>query len=74
MVFDQRRFAAAIRPQDAHVLATGDLQADVMEGRTVSPHHRDMHKREQGPLDGLHSVLDGIDRRFLMTGRMTASS
>src|SRR5712692_433589 len=52
---DQCRFAAAIRSQYAHVLPARDLQVNVLEGRAVTTHYRDMGKREQRRRD--HSVI-----------------
>ena len=63
---DQCRFAAAIRPQDAHVLPARDLQVHVLEGRAVATHYGDMRKGEQGRREGVHSGLNGIDRRFVV--------
>src|SRR5438105_1935451 len=65
---DQRRFAAAIRSQDAHVLPASDLQVDIMEGHAVTTHDRDMREEEQGRGDGFHSRLNGIGR-FAVTRR-----
>src|SRR2546422_4706412 len=56
---DQRRFAAAIRPQYANVLPASDLQVDVIEGRAVTTHDRDICEGEQGRRDGVHYWLSG---------------
>src|SRR5258708_8500746 len=65
---DQRGLAAAIRPQDAHVLSARDLQVDVMECRSVTAHYRDMRKGEQGRRDGDHSGLNGLNRPAVAPG------
>ncbi len=48
------------------MLPARDLQIHVLEGRAVATHYGDMRKGEQGRREGVHSGLDGIDRRFVV--------
>jgi len=43
---DQRRFAAAVRPQDAHVFPARNLQVDVTESFAVATHYGHVGQRE----------------------------
>src|SRR5882762_2868631 len=70
---DQCRFAAAIRPQYANVLPASDLQVDVIEGRAVTTHDRDMREGEQGRRDGVHSWLS-VKNAWRSHSAMTGSS
>src|SRR5882762_784897 len=57
---DQRRFAAAVRPQDAHVFSARNLQVEVAQGLTLTTHYRHMGKRKQWRRDAVHSELKGM--------------
>ena len=44
---DQRRFAAAVRPQDRHVLARADAERNIVEHLFFAEHHGDAVEGQQ---------------------------
>src|SRR6266481_7732082 len=65
---DQCRLAAAIRSQDAYVLAARNLQVNVVKRRAVTTHYGDVRKGEQRFRNSVHAELSGDNHPAITVG------